>query len=402
MSENLAKNRIFPRKINIFTSFCQVHQRGKIKGVLNGETLTLGIESTCDETGAALVVGKTQLLANAVATSMDQYARYGGIIPEIASRAHLESFLPVVNTALEQAGVKLADIDRIGVAAGPGLIGSLAVGIAGAKALALALGKPLYGVNHVIGHLAVDQLANGALQLPAVGLVVSGGHTNLLYIEDFAAPGGIRELGGTLDDASGEAFDKVGRILGLLYPGGPNVDRMSQQGTLGAIDFPRGLSGAKYAKSHPYDFSFSGLKTAVARFIASLEASPEARAHPEFTEDYQATREGKPWLPVADICKGFSESINDSLVTKTLRALQDTGAKTLVVGGGYSANSRLRSWLAEVCPEIGVTLRIPPLKFCTDNGAQIAAITAAIADRLEPSRPDFSPVSALDLTQVTV
>ncbi|EEZ90525.1 putative glycoprotease GCP [Mobiluncus mulieris 28-1] len=374
-----------------------------IEGVFNGETLTLGIESTCDETGAALVAGKTKLIANVVATSMDQYARYGGIIPEIASRAHLESFLPVVTSALEQAGVRLEDIDRIGVSGGPGLIGSLAVGIAGAKALALALHKPLYGVNHVIGHLAVDQLASEEmLKLPAVGLVVSGGHTNLLYIEDFAAPGGIRELGGTLDDASGEAFDKVGRILGLPYPGGPNVDRMSQQGTLGAIDFPRGLSGAKYAKSHPYDFSFSGLKTAVARYIASLEASPEARSHPEFTEDYQATREGKPWLPVADICKGFSESINDSLVSKTLKALQDTGAKTLVVGGGYSANSRLRSWLAEACPEIGVTLRIPPLKFCTDNGAQIAAITAEIADRLEPSRPDFSPVSALDLTRVMV
>lgn len=371
--------------------------------MLNGETLTLGIESTCDETGAALVAGKTKLVANVVATSMDQYARYGGIIPEIASRAHLESFLPVVTSALEQAGARLEDIDRIGVSGGPGLIGSLAVGIAGAKALALALGKPLYGVNHVIGHLAVDQLASEEmLKLPAVGLVVSGGHTNLLYIEDFAAPGGIRELGGTLDDASGEAFDKVGRILGLPYPGGPNVDRMSQIGTLGAIDFPRGLSGAKYAKSHPYDFSFSGLKTAVARYIDSLEASPEARAHPEFTEDYEATREGKPWLPVADICKGFSESINDSLVSKTLKALQDTGAKTLVVGGGYSANSRLRSWLAEACPEIGVTLRIPPLKFCTDNGAQIAAITAEIADRLEPSRPDFSPVSALDLTQVLV
>ncbi|MDD7540860.1 MAG: tRNA (adenosine(37)-N6)-threonylcarbamoyltransferase complex transferase subunit TsaD [Mobiluncus porci] len=370
--------------------------------MLNGEKLTLGIESTCDETGAALVAGKTRLIANVVATSMDEYARYGGIIPEIASRAHLESFLPVVTSALDQAGAKLEDVDQIGVAAGPGLIGSLAVGIAGAKALATATGKPLYGVNHVIGHLAVDQLVNGTIELPAVGLVVSGGHTNLLLITDFGAPGGIRELGGTLDDASGEAFDKVGRVLGLPYPGGPHVDRLSREGTLHAIDFPRGLAGAKYAKTHPYDFSFSGLKTAVARWVDGLERTPEVRNRPDFTKDFSATKEGKPWLPVAEICKGFSESVNDSLVTKTMQALADTGAKTLVVGGGYSANSRLREWLGKECEANGVTLRIPPLKFCTDNGAQIAAITAAVAEAREPSAPDFSPVSALDLMTVTV
>ena len=370
--------------------------------MLNGARLTLGIESTCDETGAAIVAGKTQLLANVVATSMDEYARYGGIIPEIASRAHLESFLPVVTKALDEAGVKLADIDQIGVSAGPGLIGSLAVGIAGAKALAVATGKPLYGVNHVIGHLAVDQLVNGELELPAVGLVVIGGHTNLLLITDFAAEGGIRELGGTLDDASGEAFDKVGRVLGLPYPGGPHVDRLAREGRLGAIDFPRGLAGAKYAKTHPYDFSFSGLKTAVARYVSQLEAAPEVSGRPNFTADFAPAREGKPWLPVADICRGFSESVNDSLVSKTMRALTDFEAKTLVVGGGYSANSRLREWLTEECARAGVTLRIPPLKFCTDNGAQIAAITAAIADTNAPSRADFSPVSALDLTTVIV
>lgn len=370
--------------------------------MLNGEKLTLGIESTCDETGAAIVAGKTQLLANVVATSMDEYARYGGIIPEIASRAHLESFLPVVSKALTEAGVKLQDIDRIGVSAGPGLIGSLAVGIAGAKALSSATGIPLYGVNHVIGHLAVDQVVNGEIDLPAIGLIVSGGHSNLLVVKDFDSPDGIRELGGTLDDAAGEAFDKVGRVLGLPYPGGPHVDRLAREGRLGAIDFPRGLSGAKYAKSHPFDFSFSGLKTAVARYISQLEASPEVQNRPDFTTDFQPTREGKPWLPVADICRGFSESINDSLVTKTMHALEETGANTLVVGGGYSANSRLRELLAEECEKRGVTLRIPPLKFCTDNGAQIAAITAAVADSREPSPRDFSPVSALDLTTVTM
>lgn len=371
--------------------------------MLNGEIITLGIESTCDETGAALVAGKTRLLANVVATSMDKYARYGGIIPEIASRAHLESFLPVVGAALEQAGLELGQIDRIGVSAGPGLIGSLAVGIAGAKALALALGKPLYGVNHIIGHLAVDQLASEAeLELPAVGLVVSGGHSNLLLIRSFWEPGGIEELGGTLDDAAGEAFDKVGRVLGLPYPGGPHVDRLATEGQLGVFDFPRGLSGAKYAKTHPFDFSFSGLKTAVARQISQLEDSDQVRGRADFDPDFPASPAGKPWLPVADICRGFSESINDSLVSKTMRALAETGAKTLVVGGGFSANSRLRQWLAQECQAQGVTVRIPPLKFCTDNGAQIAAITAAIADHLPPSDPKFSPVSALDLTHSMV
>jgi N6-L-threonylcarbamoyladenine synthase len=210
--------------------------------VSDSDPLILGIESTCDETGVGLVRGD-DLLVDRTATSMDQYARYGGIIPEIASRAHLEAFVPTLDSALDDAGVSLGDVDAIAVSAGPGLVGSLTVGICAAKALALALDRPLYGVNHVIGHLAVDKLAEGPLPEHFIGLVVSGGHSNLLDVHDIATD--VRELGGTLDDAAGEAFDKVGRLLGLPYPGGPHVDRLSQQGDREAIRFPRGLAAPK-------------------------------------------------------------------------------------------------------------------------------------------------------------
>ena len=253
------------------------------------EPLILGIESTCDETGVALVRGR-QLLTDVTATSMDEYARYGGIIPEIASRAHLESLLPTLDAALEQAGVGLDQVDAVAVSAGPGLIGSLTVGVSAAKALAAVLGLPLYGVNHVIGHLAVDELVDGPLPRRFVGLVVSGGHSSLLAVGDLATD--VHELGGTLDDAAGEAFDKVGRLLGLPYPGGPHVDRVSQHGDRTAIRFPRGLAAAKDRQRHRYDFSFSGLKTAVARYVESLEDDGEL-------------------VPVADVCAAFSEAVNN-------------------------------------------------------------------------------------------
>ena len=340
------------------------------------EPLILGIESTCDETGAALVRGR-ELLGDVVATSMDEYARFGGIIPEIASRAHLEAFIPTLDAALEPAGVDLGEVDAIAVSAGPGLIGSLTVGISAAKALAASLGKPIYGVNHVIGHLAVDELADGPLPERFIGLIVSGGHSNLLRIGDIATD--VVELGGTLDDAAGEAFDKVGRLLGLPYPGGPHVDRLSQQGDRGAIRFPRGLAAGKDRERHRYDFSFSGLKTAVARYVEALQ---------------DAGRE----VPAADVCAAFSEAVNDSLTAKAVRACLDTGCDTLVVGGGYSANSRLRELAAERCGAAGITLRLPPLRYCTDNGAQIAALgAAAVRSGVEPSPMDFAPDSGMPL-----
>ena len=346
---------------------------------MSTEPLILGVESTCDETGVAFVRGRT-LLADVTASSMDQHARYGGIIPEIASRAHLESFLPTLEAAAEKAGVRLNDVDAIAVAAGPGLVGSLTVGISAAKSLAIALNKPIYGVNHVIGHLAVDQLAEGPFPEHFIGLVVSGGHSNLLHIRDIATD--ITELGGTLDDAAGEAFDKVGRLLGLPYPGGPHVDRLSQQGDPKAIRFPRGLAAGKDKERHRYDFSFSGLKTAVARYIEGLEA---AGKEPDG----------------ATICAGFSESVNDSLTAKAVRAAKDTGCDTIVIGGGFSANSRLRSLLAARAETAGIQVRLPALRFCTDNGAQIAAIGSnLVMAGVAPSPLNFGPDSSMPLTQV--
>ncbi|BDA64882.1 tRNA (adenosine(37)-N6)-threonylcarbamoyltransferase complex transferase subunit TsaD [Actinomyces capricornis] len=339
--------------------------------------LILGIESTCDETGVALVRGR-ELLGDVTATSMDEYARFGGIIPEIASRAHLQAFVPTLDAALERAGVELSDVDAVAVSAGPGLIGSLTVGVSAAKALAACLGKPIYGVNHVIGHLAVDELVEGPLPERFIGLIVSGGHSNLLSIRDIATD--VVELGGTLDDAAGEAFDKVGRLLGLPYPGGPHVDRLSRAGDARAIRFPRGLAAGKDKHRHRYDFSFSGLKTAVARYVESVE-------------------DAGGQVPREDVCAGFSEAVNDSLTAKAVQACLDHDCDTLVVGGGFSANSRLRELAAERCDQAGLSLRIPPLRYCTDNGAQIAALgAAAVRAGVQPSPLDFAPDSSMPLS----
>ncbi len=345
------------------------------------DALVLGIESTCDETGVALVRGG-QLLADRTATSMDEYARYGGIIPEIASRAHLESFLPTLEAALDEAGVQLSDVDAVAVAAGPGLVGSLTVGICAGKALATSLGVPVYGVNHVLGHLAVDELVHGPLPDKFIGLVVSGGHSNLLLVNNIATD--VRELGGTLDDAAGEAFDKVGRLLGLPYPGGPHVDRLAQQGDKEAIKFPRGLSGGRDKERYRYDFSFSGLKTAVSRYVKAKELRGES-------------------ISKADICAGFSEAVNDSLTAKAVQAALDHDVKTIVVGGGFSANSRLRELLTERANAAGVEVRIPPIRFCTDNGAQIAAMGSQLMrNGVEPSTLQFSPDSQMSLDEMAM
>jgi N6-L-threonylcarbamoyladenine synthase len=345
------------------------------------EPLILGIETSCDETGAAVVRGR-ELLADVTASSMDEHARYGGIVPEVASRAHLEAFVPTIDAALAAAEVDLGDVDAIAVTAGPGLVGSLTVGVAGAKALALATGKPLYGVNHVIGHAAVDELVHGAFPDRFIALVVSGGHTSLLLVDNIAT--GVTELGQTLDDAAGEAFDKVGRLLGLPYPGGPHVDRLSQQGDPAAIRFPRGLSTGKDKVRHPYDFSFSGLKTAVARYVEGCEDR------------------GEP-VPAADVAAGFSESVADVLTAKALAACQYHGCDTLVVGGGFSANSRLRSLAAERAEQHGITVRIPPIRYCTDNGAMIAALgSALVREGAAPSSLDLPTDSGMPLETVRV
>ncbi|WP_024287012.1 tRNA (adenosine(37)-N6)-threonylcarbamoyltransferase complex transferase subunit TsaD [Cellulomonas sp. KRMCY2] len=347
--------------------------------------LVLGIETSCDETGVALVrltEAGSELLVDVVASSMDEHARFGGIVPEIASRAHLEAMVPTLRRALEQADVELGEIDAIAVTAGPGLVGPLTVGAAAAKALAVGLGRPLYGVNHVIGHAAVDELVHGPFPERVMALVVSGGHSSLLLVDDIVT--GVTELGHTLDDAAGEAFDKVGRLLGLPYPGGPHIDRLAREGDPAAIRFPRGLTAAKDQVDHAYDFSFSGLKTAVARWV---EARQDAGVE----------------IPVRDVAASFAAAVADVLTAKTIAACHRHGVSTLVVGGGFSANSQLRELAAQRCAEAGITLRIPPIRYCTDNGAMIAALGAAAVRRgLPPSALDLPVDSSMPLTQVTV
>lgn len=343
------------------------------------EPLVLGIESTCDETGVALVRDR-ELLADVTASSMDDHARFGGIVPEVASRAHLEAFQPTLDAALEAAGVTLRDVDVIAVASGPGLVGSLTVGVAAAKALAVALDVPLYGVNHVIGHLAVDELVHGRFPSRFIGLVVSGGHTSLLDVRDIAAD--VTELGQTLDDAAGEAFDKVGRLLGLPYPGGPHVDRLARSGDPRAIAFPRGLSRPKDQAAHAHDFSFSGLKTAVARHVEAIEDAGGE-------------------IPAADVAASFAEAVVDVLVAKALAACETAGCDTLVIGGGFSANSQLREKAAELGAVRDIEVRIPPLRYCTDNGAMIAALgSAMLRSGVAPSQLTLGVDSAMPLSVV--
>ncbi|MDR2567187.1 MAG: tRNA (adenosine(37)-N6)-threonylcarbamoyltransferase complex transferase subunit TsaD [Bifidobacteriaceae bacterium] len=341
------------------------------------DPLVLGIETSCDETGVALARG-FELLHDTVASSVEEHARYGGIVPEVASRAHLEAMTPTVQATLRAAGAALADVDAVAVTAGPGLVGSLAVGVATAKALALALGKPLYGVNHVIGHALVDQLVHGAFDGPVLALVVSGGHSSLLVIDGPE----VRELGQTLDDAAGEAFDKIGRVLGLPYPAGPHIDRLARGGDPRAIAFPRALTRRQDLEKHPYDFSFSGLKTAAARWIEA------------------AQDEGRE-VPLGDFAASFAEAVADVLTAKTIAAARAFGLGTVVIGGGFSANSQLRDKAAQRFAEAGLALRIPPVKYCTDNGAMIAAAGAhALRHGLAPSGLGFGADSAMPPTQL--
>lgn len=343
--------------------------------------LVLGIETSCDETGVGVVRG-TSLLADALASSVDEHARFGGVVPEVASRAHLEAMVPTMERALTQAGIRLADVDAIAVTAGPGLAGALLVGLAAAKGYAVAAEKPIYGVNHLAAHVAVDILEHGPLPEPAVGLLVSGGHSSLLLVDDLT--GRVRPLGATIDDAAGEAFDKVARLLGLPFPGGPPIDRAAQQGDPAAIAFPRGLTAPKDLAAHRYDFSFSGLKTAVARWV-------EARQ-----------RAGEP-VPVADVAASFQEAVADVLTAKAVAACREHGVSTLVIGGGVAANSRLRALAERRCAAAGVTLRIPRPALCTDNGAMVAALGARlVAAGVPPSPWELPADSALPVTTVSV
>lgn len=342
--------------------------------------LVLGIETSCDETGIGIVRGRT-LLSNTIASSMAEHARYGGVVPEVAARAHLEALQPAINQALAEAGVTVDELDAIAVTSGPGLAGALMVGVGAAKGLAVATGKPLYAVNHLVGHIAADNL-DQPVEEETIALLVSGGHTSLLHVRGLTTD--VELLGETLDDAAGEAFDKVARILGLPYPGGPEIDRAAAEGDPSAIRFPRGLTRASDMANHRYDFSFSGLKTAVARWIEQCEL------------------EGNT-VPVADVAASFREAVVDVLVSKALAACADLGVPRLLLGGGVIANARLREVALQRAEAAGVTVRIPALSLCTDNGAMIAALAAElIMQGQPPSTFEFGADSTLPVTEIQV
>ncbi|MGH9178940.1 MAG: tRNA (adenosine(37)-N6)-threonylcarbamoyltransferase complex transferase subunit TsaD [Acidimicrobiales bacterium] len=301
----------------------------------------LGIETSCDETAAAVVADGHRLLSSVVSSQVDLHAAFGGVVPELASRAHVELLTPVVAEAMLEAGVEGPDLDAVAATVGPGLVGSLLVGLSAAKALALVWGVPFVGVNHLEGHIYASFLEEPDLEPPLVVLLVSGGHTMLVAMEGH---GRYRLLGATLDDAAGEAYDKVARFLGLGYPGGPAIDQLAMEGDPTAITFPRGLL------HEGYDFSFSGIKTSVVTYV---------RKHPDTS--------------VADVAASFQEAVVDVLVTKAQRAAAEIGAAGIVLGGGVAANSRLRERILDACIADGLRAFLPSRSMCTDNAAMIAA-----------------------------
>ena len=339
--------------------------------------IVLGIETSCDETAVGIVRGRT-LLANVIATSVEEHARFGGVVPEIASRAHLEAMQPTIKKALQDSNLTLKDIDAVAVTAGPGLVGALLVGVSAATGLALGLDKPIYAVNHLAAHISVDFLTHDEPLDPTIALLVSGGHSSLLQVDDITAS--ITKLGATMDDAAGEAFDKIARVMKLGFPGGPVIDVLAQSGDAQSIDFPRGLTTSADWQTRPFDFSFSGLKTAVARY---LEATP----------DYAK----------ANVAASFQEAIVDVLLLKSLAACKATGIDSLVIAGGVAANSRLRAIALERCEKAGIRLRIPAPGLCTDNGAMVAALgSLMVAANRAPSPIAFDADSGLPVGVISL
>jgi N6-L-threonylcarbamoyladenine synthase len=302
------------------------------------------------------------------------------VVPEVASRAHLEAMIPTVERACTTAGVRLGELDAVAVTSGPGLAGALMVGVAAAKALSVGLGVPLYGVNHLASHVAVDIVEHGPLPEPTMALLVSGGHSSLLVVPDVTAE--ITSLGSTIDDAAGEAFDKVARVLGLPFPGGPHIDRAAREGSV-TIDFPRGLTTGRDLERHRFDFSFSGLKTAVARWVELRQRSGED-------------------VPLADVAASFQEAVVDVLTRKAVAACRAEGVGHLQIGGGVAANSRLRALAQERCDAAGIELRVPRPGLCTDNGAMVAALGAQmVLRRRTPSDLALPADSSMPVTQVS-
>ena len=308
------------------------------------EILILAIESSCDETAAAVVKDGRDVLSNVISSQIDLHTLYGGVVPEIASRKHIEKINQVIQAALDEAEVTLAGIDAIGVTYGPGLVGALLVGVAEAKAIAYAAKKPLVGVHHIEGHIAANFIEHKELEPPFFSLVVSGGHTHLVRVNDY---GRFEILGGTRDDAAGEAFDKVARVLGVGYPGGPKIDRVSKEGNPDAIAFPRA-----HMEDAPFDFSFSGLKSAVLNYINGCRMKGEAYSQ-------------------ADVAASFQKAVTDVLVDTAMRAEEEYHMDKFAIAGGVASNSALREAMAKACKERDIELYYPSPVYCTDNAAMI-------------------------------
>ena len=308
------------------------------------DTLILAIESSCDETAASVVKNGREILSNIISSQIALNTLYGGVVPEIASRKHIEKINQVIEEALKQAQVTLEDIDAVGVTYGPGLVGALLVGVAEAKAIAYAAKKPLVGVHHIEGHIAANYIEHPDLEPPFLCLVVSGGHTHLVHVEDY---GKFKIIGRTRDDAAGEAFDKVARAIGLGYPGGPKIDKVSREGNPEAIVFPRA-----HIEEAPYDFSFSGVKSAVLNYINGCKMKGE-----EYSQ--------------ADIAASFQKAVTDVLVGNAMHAVEEYGDRKFAIAGGVASNSALRAAMAEACKEKGVEFYYPSPIYCTDNAAMI-------------------------------
>lgn len=310
------------------------------------ETIILGIETSCDETSAAVVIDGRKILSNVISSQVDLHAEYGGVVPEIASRKHVELILPVIDSALKDANVELKEVDAIAVTFGPGLVGALLVGVSAAKAMAFSLNKTLVRVNHIEGHIAANYITHTELHPPYVCLVASGGHSHIIYVKDYSD---FEILGRTRDDAAGEAFDKIARVLGLGYPGGPAVDRMAKKGNSRAFRFPR----VRF-EDGSLDFSFSGLKTAVINTV------------------HQLNQKGEP-LPVEDICASFQQAVVDVLTDYTVSAAKMIKNHTICIAGGVAANTLLRETMTERAGKAGISVLFPEMVLCTDNAAMIAS-----------------------------
>lgn len=357
----------------------------------------LAIETSCDETGVAIVKNR-QVLSNVVASQIETHRLYGGVVPEVASRQHLEGVNLAIAQAVTDANLTWSEIDAIAGTCAPGLIGALLVGLTAAKTLAIVHNKPFVGVHHLEGHIYASYLSEPTLEPPFLCLLVSGGHTSLIHVKDC---GLYTVLGQTRDDAAGEAFDKVARLLKLGYPGGPIVDRLATTGNPQAFALPEGQIRLPQGGVHPYDSSFSGLKTAVLRLVQNLSAQNLSAQN---LEVQQSASNGKatqdPELPIADLAASFQFTVAKALTKRAIACAQDFGLTTIVVGGGVAANQGLRQQLSAAATSLGIRVLFPPMKYCTDNAAMIACAAAEHFDRGHVSSLSLNAQSRMSIEQV--